>query len=105
MVTFRRTLKTFVTVLKERKVYSQLNIVKDPSEFTFEYILEIISRLGESSENPSKIASCKNFIQSCWRKLERKLEDNRGVIDGSVISGGLTLILAASLSVILNTRT
>lgn len=108
MVIFRRTLRNFVTVLKERKVDVQLGIViKDPSEFTVEYILEIISRLGESSGSPSKIRSCKKFIKSCYRKVE----DNRGVVEGiltmvpndiygSLISGGFTLILAVSLSVI-----
>ncbi|KAL9112648.1 MAG: hypothetical protein Q9187_007750 [Circinaria calcarea] len=103
MAIFHRTLKNFVTLLKERKVDSQLNIViKDPSEFTVEYIMDIISRLGESSENPSKTILCKNFIQRCCWNVEK----NRGVIEGiltmipgdiygSVISGGFILILAA----------
>jgi hypothetical protein len=111
MVTFRGILKKFVAVLKERKVDSQLGIViKDPSEFTIEYILEIINKLGEGRENAAKTRSCKNFIQRCYRKMK----DNRGVIEGmltlipndiygSVISGGFTLILAVSLSVIHST--
>ncbi|PQE11002.1 hypothetical protein CJF31_00000718 [Rutstroemia sp. NJR-2017a BVV2] len=103
MLKFRGTLQSFVTVLKERNVDSQLNIVlKDPSELTVEYIIQIINRLGERNENPSKTKSCKNFIQSCHRKYE----DNKGIVEGiltmipndiygSVISGGFTVILAA----------
>jgi hypothetical protein len=105
MLKFRETLQSFVTLLKERKVDSQLNIVlKDPSEFTVEYIIQIINRLGERNENPSKTKSCKNFIRSCHRKYE----DNKGIVEGiltmipndiygSVISGGFTVILAVSL--------
>lgn len=106
MVTFRQTLKDFVTILRERNVDSQLDIVfRDPSDFTVEYILHIINRLGESNKNPSKTKSCKNFIRSWYRKLE----DNKGIMEGiltmvpndiygSVISGGFTLILAVSLA-------
>jgi hypothetical protein len=104
MLKFRRTLQNFVTILKERNVDSQLNIVKDPSELTVEYIIQIIGRLGESKENASKTKSCKNFIQSCHRRYE----DNKGIVEGiltmipndiygSVISGGFTVILAVSV--------
>ncbi|KAM3069777.1 hypothetical protein ACMFMG_010485 [Clarireedia jacksonii] len=103
ILTFRRTLQNFVTLLKERKVDSQLNIVlKDPSEFTVEYIIQIINRLGESSENPSKTKSCKNFVQKCHRKVKDNKDIVEGILNmipndiyGSVISGGVTLILAA----------
>jgi hypothetical protein len=102
MVTFRQTLQRFVAVLKRRKVDDELGIViKDPSEFTVEYILEITNKIGESRENSMKTKSCKSFIRKCYRKVE----DNRGVIGGiltmvpddvygSVISGGCSLILA-----------
>ncbi|KAK3331866.1 hypothetical protein B0T19DRAFT_414117 [Cercophora scortea] len=103
MLMFRGTLNRFVILLKERKVDEQLGIViKNPNDFTVEYVLEIIKKIGEGGQNNSKIQSCKNFVKRCYRKLE----DNRGVIEGiltmfpddiygSVISGGFTLIMAA----------
>ncbi|THV49356.1 hypothetical protein BGAL_0199g00150 [Botrytis galanthina] len=103
METFCATLKKFAATLRERKVDSSLSIViKDPSEFTLQDALGIVKRLGENSDNPSKTGLWKQFIWSCYQKLD----SNKAVIEGlmslipsdiygSVISGGFTLILAA----------
>lgn len=105
MLKFRSTLANFAAMLKDRNVGSKLNVViKDPSEFTMDYILEIINGLGKASEHPSKTTLCKKFIKSCYRKVEGNKDVIEGFLTmipddiyGSVISGGFTLILAASL--------
>ncbi|KAI1139708.1 hypothetical protein F5Y05DRAFT_379832 [Hypoxylon sp. FL0543] len=99
-------LKRFATILKERKVDSQLNITikdpNDPCEFTFDYVLGIINKIGEARGNAAKTRSCKNFIRKYYRKLEDNQEAIQGLLTmipndiyGSVLSGGFTLILAA----------
>ncbi|RSL39554.1 hypothetical protein CEP53_013973 [Fusarium sp. AF-6] len=100
---FRRTLQRFVAILKERNVDTQLNItIKDPSQFTCDYVLHIIDKIRETRESAAKTRSCKNFVRRCYRKME----DNRGAIEGfltmipndiygSVISGGFVMIMAA----------
>ncbi|KAI0844816.1 hypothetical protein F5Y00DRAFT_266238 [Daldinia vernicosa] len=103
---FLRTLKNFVSILRDRKIESELNIViKDPSEtheFTFEYVLGIIDKIGESRNNSTKTRSCKNFIRRCYHKLEDNRDVFEGILDmipddiyGSILSGGFALILAA----------
>ncbi|KAI8712656.1 hypothetical protein NCS52_01364200 [Fusarium sp. LHS14.1] len=101
--TFRRTLQKLVAVLRERNVNTQLNIdIKDPSEFTCEYVLQVIDKIGENRESSTKTRSCKNFVRRCYQKME----DNRSAIEGflamipndvygSVISGGFAMIMAA----------
>ena len=104
MEAFHQALTGFVVLLKNRKVDAQLNIViKDPSEFTIPYILDIVNCLGNDGQNPSKMTTCKKFVQSCYKKAE----ENKGVVEGlltmipndaygSVISGGFMVILAVS---------
>lgn len=105
---FRSTLTRFGSILKERKVDTQLDIrIKDPNEFTMDYVFEITRKISEGGNITAKTRSCKNFIQRCYRKVE----DNRNVIGGilgmlpndtygSMISGGFTLIMAVRLSMI-----
>ncbi|RSL48350.1 hypothetical protein CEP54_012953 [Fusarium duplospermum] len=90
-------------VFEERKVDAQLNItIKDPSEFTCDYVLQLIDKIQERRDNATMTSSCKNFVRRCYRKVE----DNRGAIEGfltmipndaygSVISGGFAMIMAA----------
>ncbi|RSL82430.1 hypothetical protein CEP51_005151 [Fusarium floridanum] len=92
-----------VAVLKERNVDTQLNItIKDPSEFTCDYVLQLIDKIQERRDNAIKTSSCKNFVRRCYQKVE----DNGGAIEafltiipndayGSVISGGFAMIMAA----------
>ncbi|RSM19485.1 hypothetical protein CDV31_001645 [Fusarium ambrosium] len=101
--TFRWTVQKLVAVLKERNVDTQLNItIKDPSEFTCDYVLQLIDKIQERRDNAIKTSSCKNFVRRCYQKVE----DNRGAIEafltiipndayGSVISGGFAMIMAA----------
>ncbi|RSM12542.1 hypothetical protein CEP52_002423 [Fusarium oligoseptatum] len=102
-LTFRWTVQKLVAVLKERNVDTQLNItIKDPSEFTCDYVLQLIDKIQERRDNAIKTSSCKNFVRRCYQKVE----DNRGAIEafltiipndayGSVISGGFAMIMAA----------
>lgn len=106
--TFRRTLQKLVAVLRERNVNTELNIdIKDPSEFTCEYVLQIINKIGENRDSATKTRSCKNFARKCYQKVE----DNRRAIEGfltmipsdaygSVISGGFAMIMAVSLEAV-----
>ncbi|EEU37124.1 uncharacterized protein NECHADRAFT_86736 [Fusarium vanettenii 77-13-4] len=101
--TFRRTLQRLIAILRERNVDTQLNIdIKDPSDFTCEYVLQIINKIRETRESATKTRSCKNFVRRCYQKIE----DNRSAIEGfltmipndaygSVISGGFAMIMAA----------
>jgi hypothetical protein len=51
MASFNQTLEAFVLLLKERNVEKELNVViKNPSEFTVEYILEIVNKISEGRE-------------------------------------------------------
>lgn len=86
-------------------------VIKDPSEFTLQDALGIVKRLGENSDNPSKTGLWKQFIWSCYQKVD----SNKAVIEGlmslipsdiygSVISGGFTLILAVSSSFAVSTN-
>lgn len=105
METFRDvTMRRLVTTLKKARVEERLGVtLKDPREFDVEYILGIVGKLKDAKDAPNT-RSCKNFIRSCYRKVE----DNRGVIGeildmvpsdiyGSVLSGGFSLILTASI--------
>ncbi|KAK3349667.1 hypothetical protein B0T25DRAFT_591901 [Lasiosphaeria hispida] len=103
LVRFKQTLERLAVVLRERNVEMELGVViKDPSEFTLDYVLGIANKIQEGRENSLDAKSCKAFIRRCYRKFEKK----RGVVGailsmvpddayGSVISGGFTLILAA----------
>ncbi|KAF2996526.1 hypothetical protein E8E14_000500 [Neopestalotiopsis sp. 37M] len=72
------TLRRLVSTLKDSRVEERLGItLKDPSEFDFQYVLGIVNKLKDGKDAP-KSKSCKNFIRSCYRKVE----DNRGVIGG-----------------------
>jgi len=68
-----------------------------------DYVLELIRKIGERNENASKTQACKNFVN----KYCKKIEDNKGVIEGilalvptdsygSLLSGGFSLILVVS---------
>jgi len=101
---FQRSLERFIAVLRERKVDTQLGIeLKDAKDFTMDYVLELIRKIGERKENGSKTQACKNFVN----KYCRKIEDHKGVIEGilglvptdiygSLLSGGFSLILVVS---------
>lgn len=66
-------------LLKKRKVDTELNIViKDPGEHTFDHVLDIINKIGEGRGNAAQTNSSKNFIRSCYRRME----NNRGVAEG-----------------------
>lgn len=101
-------LQKLVAVLRERNVNTQLDLdIKDPSEFTCEYVLQIINKIGEIRDSAAKTRSCKNFVRRCYQKVE----DNRSAIDGfltmipsdvygSVISGGYAMIMAVRLEAV-----
>ena len=106
---FCASLKNLAVLLKERKVDQQLNItIKDPNEFSMEYILEVINKIEQGKDTEGRTKACKNFVRRCHRKME----DNKAVVDGilamvptdiygSVLSGGITLILAVRIFSIL----
>ncbi len=105
VVRFQQTLQRLAAVLRERHVEEELGIaIKDPREFTLDYVIELTEKIHEGRENGLKIRSCKNFAKRCFRKVQ----ENRQVIDGilglvpddiygSVISGGFSLIMAVSI--------
>lgn len=101
-------LQKLVAVLRERNVNTQLDLdIKDPSEFTCEYVLQIINKIGETRDSAAKTISCKNFVRRCYQKVD----DNGRAIDGfltmipsdvygSVISGGFAMIMAVRLEAV-----
>ncbi|KAK0707757.1 hypothetical protein B0H67DRAFT_588512 [Lasiosphaeris hirsuta] len=103
LVRFKQTLERLAIVLRERNVETELGVViKDPSEFTVDYVLGIANKIQEGRENSLDAKSCKAFIRRCYRKFEKKRSVVGAILTmvpddayGSVISGGFTLILAA----------
>ena len=103
--TFHGTLQRFVAVLKERNVDKELNIIiKDPSEFTPNYILGIVDKIQEGRDSAPYTKSCKTFIRRCYRKVEDNRDVIQGFLDmipddvyGSVISSGFTFLMVVSL--------
>lgn len=98
------SLQNLALILKTRKVDQELQItIKEPKEFTVEYVLDIISKIGRGQESKGRLKLCKDFVRRCHRKVE----DNKAVVEGllgmiptdiygSVLSGGFALILAVS---------
>ena len=73
-------LQKLVAVLRERNVNTQLDLdIKDPSEFTCEYVLQIINKIGETRDSAAKTRSCKTLSGDAirrWRTTEAPLTDS-----------------------------
>ncbi|KAK0714401.1 hypothetical protein B0T21DRAFT_454629 [Apiosordaria backusii] len=107
MQQFKERLVNFVSLLKDRNVDTELGIIiKSPNDpdFTIGYILQVVGKIEEGPEDKPlwKARTCKSFIRKCYRKVE----DNKGIVEGllkmvpndsygALISGGFAVILAA----------
>lgn len=102
MKEFQEALTRFSETLQKRKVFSRLGVQRrDPREFDLEYVLSIATRISEWRDQDEDTRVCKRFIRKVCLKAAKHKDVLSGLISlapsdsyGSVISGGLTLILA-----------
>ncbi|KAJ9613388.1 hypothetical protein H2200_003330 [Cladophialophora chaetospira] len=103
MQKFQETLRALTMNLRKRNVFDKLGVaIKDPPEYTLEYVLFIATKINENREESENASTCKKFINSCFRSAHKRSKTFTGLLDlvpkdiyGSVISGGFTLILTA----------
>lgn len=103
---FQKTLTRFTEILQKRKVFTKLGIPsRDPQNFDLDYVLSLAIRISERRDTDEETLICKRFVRKICQKTTKHKNVLSGLIGlapsdiyGSVISGGFTLILAASRS-------
>ncbi|KAK0392759.1 hypothetical protein NLU13_2254 [Sarocladium strictum] len=100
---FQVTLENFTKTLQSRKVFKTLQIEpRDPASYDLEYVLKVASVVKEHKEGLENTQTIKKFIRRCCKGTSDNSTVLKGFLSmiptdtyGAVISGGLTLILAA----------
>lgn len=101
---FSKTLERFVEIMKTRQLYEKLNIpLKKAGSYSVDDVLGIATKLQDSHKDCKNLNPCLRVIRKCFRTAG----EHSGTIQtflkfipsdsyGSIICGGLTMILAVS---------
>jgi hypothetical protein len=102
VVKFQVTLKNFTKTLQSRKMFKNLQLEpRDPANYDLEYVLKVASMVQEHKEGLENTQTIKKFVRRCCKEATENNTMLKGFLSmipsdtyGSVLSGGLTLILA-----------
>lgn len=103
---FEDTLARFCKLVEDKKLDKALGItLKRPQQYRMEDVLQIANKLHEIHKNAAEIKSCSGVFRKCFRfagdnDLTRLLKFVPSDTYGSIICGGLTVILAASTRIL-----
>lgn len=102
VIKFQATLTSFTKTLQSRKMFKNLQLEpRDPANYDLDYVLKVASMVQEHKEGLENTQTIKKFVRRCCKGAAENNTMLKGFLSmipsdtyGSVLSGGLTLILA-----------